>query len=128
MGRPKKTLNDLPENWKDGVLDLYKEGASDVEAMVFLNISDSTFRRMLKEEPKFSKTIKMGRKMCQSWWEREGRTNLRNKEFSAVLWYMNMKNRFGWRDKQETDITSGGKPIPILGGVTNEVQKDNGAQ
>lgn len=32
----------------------------------------------------------------------------------------NLKNNFGWKDKTETDVTSGGKPIPILGGITRE--------
>jgi hypothetical protein len=37
----------------------------------------------------------------------------------------NLKNNFGWRDKTETDITSGGKPIPILGGHdTNNSDKE----
>lgn len=29
-----------------------------------------------------------------------------------------LKNNHGFKDKTETDITSGGKPIPILGGVS----------
>lgn len=34
----------------------------------------------------------------------------------------NLKNNFGWHEKNETDITSGGKPIPapILGGITKD--------
>lgn len=130
-GRPKKTLKDLPTDWKNGVLALYKEGASDVEAMVFLSLGDTAFNRMIREDPVFRTTIKRGRKMSQSWWENQGRTNLNNRQFSAVLWYMNMKNRFGWRDKQEIDHTTNGKdlPAPILGGITkiDEVQGNNSA-
>ena len=29
------------------------------------------------------------------------------------------KNNFGWKDKHETDVTSGGKPIPLLPNVPN---------
>jgi len=35
-----------------------------------------------------------------------------------------LKN-MSWRDKTETDITSGGEPIPLLGGATNGVQSNN---
>lgn len=32
----------------------------------------------------------------------------------------NLKNNFGWRDESHTDVTSGGKPIPILGNVCTD--------
>lgn len=40
----------------------------------------------------------------------------------------NLKNNFGWVDKNETDLTTKGKPIPLLGGITKDVQKDNSAE
>jgi hypothetical protein len=34
-------------------------------------------------------------------WESKGISGLTTKEFNATIWVFNMKNRFGWRDKQE---------------------------
>ena len=110
-GRPKITLADFQENWKDEVLALASEGASEVEIRGLLNICNDTFYRLIEEDAVFSETIKKARENCRIWWEQKGRKNLENKEFSSTLWYMNMKNRFGWADKQEVDHTTKGKEI-----------------
>lgn len=112
-GRPKKSLSDLPKNWEDIVLSLMEEGASKIEVKAELRVSNDLFERLVKEEPVFSDAIKRGEQLSQAWWERMGRKNLGNKEFSPVLWYMNMKNRFGWRDKQEIEH-SGNVENPVV--------------
>jgi hypothetical protein len=101
-GRPRKTLKDLPDKWYDIAIEMYSEGASDVEVKAKLSVSNDVWTRWMKEEPEFMETIKAGKRLSQAWWEHKGRTNLENNKFSATLWYMNMKNRFGWADKTET--------------------------
>lgn len=106
-GRPKEDLSSLPTNWKEEILELYKEGASDVEVKALIcsyrdSMSNDLWERWMKEEPEFSETIKRGKLLSNAWWEKHGRTELQNKEFNYTGWYMNMKNRFGWADKQET--------------------------
>ena len=111
-GRPKETLEDskdkFPNNWYEIILNEYSEGASDVEIKALIykwrkSFSNDLWDRWMKEEPEFSETIITGRILSKAWWTKSGRKNLDNKEFSATLWYMNMKNRFGWRDKQEVE-------------------------
>lgn len=117
-GAPKKTPGQLPADWREAVLELYHQGGSDKEVKALILIwmgrfSNDLWDRWLKEEEDFSETIKRGRILSEAWWEFKGRSNLNNKEFNATLWYMNMKNRFGWADSQKIDHTSGGEKINI---------------
>lgn len=112
--RPKEDLTSLPENWYNSILNLYKEGASDVEVKALIyewrgSFSNDLWDRWIKEEAQFSETIKTGKIISEAWWSKNGRTNLENKDFSFTGWYMNMKNRFGWADR--TDTTTKGKEI-----------------
>lgn len=124
-GRPKKTFEDakkkMPKDWEEQIISLYSQGGSDVEVRGLLidwlgSASFDLWERWLNEEPEFSQTIKRGRIKSQVWWESLGRTQLvqeAGKEattrFDTTLWYMNMKNRFKWTDRQ--DNTSGDKPM-----------------
>jgi hypothetical protein len=118
-GAPKKSIDILPFDWKEAILELYNQGGSDKEVKALIYSWLSTFSndlwdRWMKEEIELSETIKKGRMLSEAWWEHAGRTNLKNKDFNATLWYMNMKNRFGWADSQKIDHTSGGEKINII--------------
>lgn len=123
-GRPKVKLEDLPKGWEKKALELAKKGASDVEirATAFQGMTNADgeeiedyvmthelWTRLIQEEPLFFETIKKAKALCEQWWQKEGRTSLRDKDFSYTGWYMNMKNRFGWRDKQ--DVTTDGEKM-----------------
>ena len=121
-GRPKKTLDSvrevLPSNWKEVIIKEYKKGASDVETKAWLSevlgsFSNDLWERWMEEEPEFSETIKKGRLFAEAWWTKIGRTNLKEKDFSATLFYMNMKNRFNWTDRVD-QTTKGDKTAPVI--------------
>jgi hypothetical protein len=115
-GRPIKTTEELPDQWQRDILELYSQGASNVEVKALIynwlgSFSNDLWDRWMKEEVIFSETIKAGKALSNAWWEKEGRTHLENKDFSYTGWYMNMKNRFKWKDRQ--DVTSDDEPINI---------------
>ncbi len=89
---------------------LMSEGASLNELCAELNITKETLNQWLKVDgpyykgDKFYNAVQHGRMLSEVWWEKQGRLNLKNKEFNATLWYMNMKNRHGWRDTQEHKV------------------------
>jgi hypothetical protein len=114
--RPKESLNDLPENWKEIILDLYSNGGSNIEVKKLIyewrgKFSNDLWDRWMKEESEFSETIKKGLLFEEAWWIKEGRINLTNNKFNYTGWYMQMKNRFNWKDRQ--DITTGGEKLNI---------------
>lgn len=116
-GRPKKTVaNTLPEDWDKDVYSLYLDGASDTEIKSLFKLSNDLFDRWIEDEPEFSEAIKRGRVDSQCWWEQKGRKNLDNLKFNSTLWYMNMKNRFKWKDKHEESTAAEVKGFFIIEG------------
>jgi len=93
----------------DRVIELMREGCSLCEISADLDISRDTVTEWRKSNEEFSAALKRGELLSQSWWEKEGRENLKNKDFATALWFINMKNRFpsDWRDKQE--VVHGGE-------------------
>ena len=132
-GRPKATIDELPNNWQDEVLKLYAEGASDVEIKALIyqwrgSFSNDLWDRWMDEEPIFSETIKVGKLFSQQWWEKKGRKNLENKDFNYTGWFMNIKNRFynDWRDRKDLDHTTKGNKvsIPVISFFDTEESED----
>lgn len=109
-GRPKIEVSSLWDNWHTDIISLYSEGASDVEIRALIVDkcgfgSYSLWDRWLSEEGEFSEAIRYGRILAEAWWHKEGRINLKIRDFNYTGWYMQMKNRFGWKDTQQIDTT-----------------------
>lgn len=98
VGRPPKYD---PKYHPNALITLMKEGASLAEVAAELEISRETLNEWSKIYEDFSDAKKRGIELSESWWMGKGRKNLENPKFQSTLWYMNMKNRFGWKDKQE---------------------------
>lgn len=118
-GRPTEDLASLPDGWYNEVLILYKDGASDVEIKALIyewrgSFSNDLWDRWLKDEPEFSETIKTGKLVAEAWWSKTGRKNLENKDFSFTGWYMNMKNRYGWKDRQDLTTNDNDITMPVV--------------
>ena len=105
-GRPKKTLANmnLPENWKETVFELAAKGLAKEEIYLhYYRINAHLFDKLYEKESEFCQVVKKAEQLCKGWWIETGRKSLKTKNFHDALWYMNMKNRFGWKDRTEID-------------------------
>jgi transposase len=100
-GRPTKYKKEYCEL----IPDLMAEGMSKVEVCAELGICYQTFLNWQAKHPKFLESIKKGEDLSRAWWMTQGRINLENRNFNAVLWFMNMRNRHEWSNKQKVEIT-----------------------
>ena len=97
QGRPTKYRSEMCAILEE----MMREGASQIEVMAEIDITEDTFYRWKKENEEFSESVARGKLLSQAWWERMGRVNLENTKFNYRGWYMNMKNRFQWTDKTD---------------------------
>jgi hypothetical protein len=96
MGRPSK----YDPKYCDKIIELMSEGASIEEVCYEWRITKATLYNWTEKHPEFLNSKKIGEQLSMGWWMKKGR-ELENTKLNHVLWYMNMKNRFGWSDKQE---------------------------
>lgn len=107
--------------YADTLIELMSEGASIEEICLELRVCKQTLYNWFEQYPELLDAKKTGLDFAHGWWMREGRKNLQNKEFNYGGWYMNMKNRFGWTDRQHIEQ----KQTNIdLSGLTTEEIKD----
>jgi hypothetical protein len=135
VGRPRKTLNDLPNNWKLRLIEMGQEGMFDMDAKVYLGISNDLFDRLLDEEPEFLETISKMRQLSETWWTSISRKSFQNgtsKNVNSNLYSLIMRNAYkkNWNEAQtKVDITTGGDKIDGNKKIEIEIIKskiDNG--
>jgi len=110
-GRPTK----YDKKFCKTVVELMKDGCSITEVAAEIGITKETIYRWKERYQEFSDAINVGTQLSEAWWERQGRlglwadSNQATKKINYNGWYMNMRNRFGWRDKTETDLNHSGQ-------------------
>lgn len=77
-----------------------------------------------KQFPEFMESKNKGKPKSRLFWEKAGRDGLHNetikdgdgmtvtKSVNSTIWIFNMKNRFGWRDKQKDEDDESSKRLP----------------
>lgn len=101
-----------PIDW-ERIREEYAEGASDVEIAKLLDMTEEQFYRTEADNQAFAIFVQKGRTLSKAWWYELSRRNVRSKEFNTPLYIINMKNRFGWADKIESNDTTNKDPVNL---------------
>lgn len=103
VGRPTKYKPEYCER----VIELAKEGAGWAEYAAEFEIDRTTLYDWAASHEEFSTALMRAKVHEQVWWEREGRLNLKSKEFNANLWIKSAQARFreDYTERKQTEIT-----------------------
>ena len=84
----------------------YLVGCSDVEVRAKLKLTEGMWDALYNDPVNsgFHEVVSFGRGMAKAWWMQQARENLKNRTFQSNLWYMVMRNQYGYSDK--TTITT----------------------
>lgn len=104
MGRPVE----YREEFCAVVIEEMAKGYSKEAVAGVIGISKETLYQWAKKYPNFSDAISIGESKSRVFWENklvEYAVHTKNgKQINGQVFNLNMKNRFGWKDKQEVDV------------------------
>jgi hypothetical protein len=127
-GRPRTTVDKLPDNWRDILLAVGKDGGSIAEMVAAIGLTQTSWTTLKKDDQEFSDYVDDCLLHAQVWWEKHGRKMASGQaEGNAPTWIFNMKNRFGWADKVQQELT-GKDGQPIQQAITIKVEFDDDSE
>lgn len=111
-GRPTK----YNKKYCQQLIEFAKTGKSYEAFAGFLGVSKQTIYDWEKRHPEFLDAKRQFRALSQQWWEEQGIEGLwdvteyedgkpvAKKKINQAIWIFNMKNRFGWTDKDQVEV------------------------
>jgi len=126
-GRPKKTLADLdlPEDWKEIMVEMSANGCSETEIRAKIMLSQgkqykhvhAIWLKIQEREIEFREAVSICKQLAEAWWLERGRTGMMHssfEKFESFVWFKNMQNRFGWQDKVDLEIALADQTVEKL--------------
>lgn len=103
VGRPTKYKPEYCER----VIALGKEGYSYAEIAADLEVDKASLFDWARAHEDFSTALRAAKTYEQAWFEREARSNMKNRDFNANLWYRSAASRFreDYTERKETQLT-----------------------
>lgn len=99
MGRP----DDYKPEYGEMLIKHMSAGLS-VEAFSGeVRASKQTIYNWMKLYPDFLDAKRIGEGLSRLFWEKKGIEGMQTPGFNASIWIFNLKNRFGWADKKESN-------------------------
>ena len=107
-------------------IDFMAKGGSKEAFAASIGVSKMSLYRWIDKHKSFSDSLKKAETYCQKWWEDRGHQMLNDKNLrqpQVTMWIFNMKNRFGWADKQEIKTEKQDLGVVILPSVNRPKTK-----
>jgi len=103
VGRPSKYKPEFCER----MLEMAAEGCGMAEYAAEFGISRETLFDWRDQHEEFSTALTRAKIIEQSWWEREARLNVKNRDFNANLWYRCAASRFreDYTERKATEVS-----------------------
>ena len=116
----------FPENWKEVILDLGRQGKNKLDFAVELGIGRRTLYSLMDRSDDFRSTINQAMELSEKWfidvamrkWGEEGAKGLNTTFMKYYL--QNVYRDSEWRDESHLDVKTDGKQINSL----NEIKID----
>lgn len=84
------------------MIDLSREGKSDVEVAAEMGVGVLTLRGWADKYESFATAYDIGQALYESWWLEKGRDNLTTRNFNTTLFKFLTANKLGYAEKVET--------------------------
>ena len=122
VGRPKIRIEDLvakglwPEDWKEIIYQMGREGKQHTHIMERFNLARDTFYKLKQRDSEFSEAVKKMETLAQNYWlsfMEDSFVKGDSKSINSNLWSLVMRNKFkdDWSEKKEIDVTTQGDKI-----------------
>ncbi len=121
VGRPSKKTPEIVNK----LIEAFHDDATIEQACYIAGITKPTYYDWLKEDEVFSYEMSKAQEYLMVISKRTLRKAVEKGDEKTALEIIKRREKHRYSERTETDITSGGKPIPILGGITS-VSSNNG--
>jgi len=118
VGRPTKYKPEYCER----IIELGKQGYSYAEIAADLEVDKASLYDWAAAHEEFSTALRAAKTYEQAWFEREARSNMKNRDFNANLWYRSAASRFrdDYTERKETQVTgANGGPVQVQSQVVD---------
>lgn len=116
----------FPENWKEVILDLGRQGKNKLDYAIELNISRNTLYRLMERSEEFMSTINQALALSEKWFidvavKRWGEDGAKGLNTTFMKYYLqNVYRDSDWRDETHVDVKTDGEKINNI----NEIKVD----
>lgn len=100
------------KEFDDGIIAHMEKGLSFETYAAIISVHRDTLYQWVKDYPEFSDAVKIAKAKCELFWEQLGLNYITHTDskfestpkINSAIYIFNMKNRFGWKDRQ--DVTA----------------------